>query len=336
MAKTTVVIPNWNGMAYLKNCMDSLEKQDDRDFETLVIDNASKDGSVAFLRENYPWARVEVMPENLGFAGGVNEGIRRTKTPYVLLLNNDVEVEPHFVKALTDAIDRDPKVFSVSSKMIKFRERDLLDDAGDRYTVIGWQAQRGTALPVTRKHYNRPAAVFSACAGAAIYRLSVLQEIGAFDPAHFAYLEDIDVGYRARLHGYCNVYEPKAVVRHVGSGTSGSKYNSFKVYLSARNSIWLNYKNMPNLQLLVNALPLAVGFLTKAVFFTCIGFGKDYLRGLKEGFSTFRKCDRVSFSPKLYRSCLIIEAELCLNLIKYAVYWILRAIERHQGRSKAR
>ena len=79
MAKTTVVIPNWNGMAYLKNCMDSLEKQDDRDFETLVIDNASKDGSVAFLRENYPWARVEVMPENLGFAGGVNEGIRRTK-----------------------------------------------------------------------------------------------------------------------------------------------------------------------------------------------------------------------------------------------------------------
>ncbi|MBQ4001259.1 MAG: glycosyltransferase family 2 protein, partial [Lachnospiraceae bacterium] len=260
MAKTTVVIPNWNGMAYLKNCMDSLEKQDDRDFETLVIDNASKDGSVAFLRENYPWARVEVMPENLGFAGGVNEGIRRTKTPYVLLLNNDVEVEPHFVKALTDAIDRDPKVFSVSSKMIKFRERHLLDDAGDRYTVIGWQAQRGTALPVTRKHYNRPAAVFSACAGAAIYRLSVLQEIGAFDPAHFAYLEDIDLGWRARIYGYKNMYEPSAVVYHVGSASSGAvTYSDFKVRISARNSQYIVYKNMPAFQRFLCAFPMWIG-----------------------------------------------------------------------------
>ncbi len=335
MAKTTVVIPNWNGMAYLKNCMDSLEKQDDRDFEILVIDNASKDGSVAFLRENYPWARVEVMPENLGFAGGVNEGIRRTKTPYVLLLNNDVEVEPHFVKALTDAIDRDPKVFSVSSKMIKFRERHLLDDAGDRYTVIGWQAQRGTALPVTRKHYNRPAAVFSACAGAAIYRLSVLQEIGAFDPAHFAYLEDIDLGWRARIYGYKNMYEPSAVVYHVGSASSGAvTYSDFKVRISARNSQYIVYKNMPAFQRFLCAFPMWIGRKVKKRYFERLGFGEAYEEGLKEAEGDREKLKKVPYKAAHFWNYVKIQARMTSDTFIYAIEYAQRKIARIRAKRK--
>ena len=157
MKKTTVVIPNWNGMKFLKICMDSLMRQDDMNFDILVIDNASEDESVPFLRENYPLARVEVMEKNLGFSGGVNAGIDMSETEYVLLLNNDVEVDPHFVKALEDAMDRNPKAFSVSSKMIRYKERALLDDAGDLYTVFGWQAQRGTGQPVDKPKYNKPA-----------------------------------------------------------------------------------------------------------------------------------------------------------------------------------
>ena len=331
---TTIIIPNYNGAHFMAPCLAALDKQTVAPDEIIVVDNGSTDGSLELLKSRYPSVRIIANDENLGFAAAVNIGIKASTSEFVLLLNNDTEAEPGMIEYLERAMRRHPNAFSVASKMIQLYHPEFLDSTGDLYTVTGWGVNRGNDRQSNL--YNHTAHIFSACAGAALYRRQVFEQIGYFDEKHFAYLEDIDVGYRARLHGYCNVYEPKAVVRHFGSGTSGSKYNSFKVYLSARNSIWLNYKNMPNLQLLVNALPLAVGFLTKAVFFTCIGFGKDYLRGLKEGFSTFRKCQRVSFSPKLYRSCLVIEAELCLNLIKYAVYWILRAIERHQGRSKAR
>lgn len=331
---TTIIIPNYNGAHFMEPCMKALEKQTVQPDEIIVVDNGSTDGSLELLQNSYPAVRIIANEENLGFAAAVNIGIKASTTPFVLLLNNDTEAEPGMIEHLERAMRRHPRAFSVASKMIQLYHPEYLDSTGDLYTVTGWGVNRGNDRPSNL--YNRPAYVFSACAGAALYRREVFEEIGYFDEKHFAYLEDIDVGYRARLNGYSNIYEPKAVVRHVGSGTSGSKYNSFKVYLSARNSIWLNYKNMPNIQLIINALPLALGLLTKAIFFLCIGFGKDYVRGLREGFKTFRECVRVQFTPRRYLSCLAIEVQLCLNLVQYAIYWILRAIERHQGRSKAR
>ena len=141
--------------------------------------------------------------------------------------------------------------------------------------------------------YQKSCRVFSACAGAAIYRRAVFHEIGLFDELHFAYLEDIDVGWRAKLYGYDNVYCPDAVVYHVGSGTSGSRYNSFKVRLAARNCIYLNYKNMPGWQLLLNAPFLLAGIFVKYLFFVKNGFGGDYVSGLKEGIRTRKQCRRV-------------------------------------------
>lgn len=158
------------------------------------------------------------------------------------LINNDTKVAPHYVEALERAMDRSEKIFSVSSKMIQMYHPDLMDDAGDMYSVLGWAFQRGVGRP--EGLYKKSCRVFTACAGAAIYRREVFETIGYFDEMHFAYLEDIDVGYRAKLYGYDNVFCPEAVVYHVGSGTSGSKYNSFKVKLAARNNVYLNYKNM--------------------------------------------------------------------------------------------
>lgn len=328
MKKTTVVIPNWNGMKYLKTCMDSLRAQDTDDFSVLVIDNASEDGSADFLRTNYPEVRVEVMPENLGFSGGVNEGILRAETPYVLLLNNDVECDPHFVSALTEAIEQDPKAFSVSSRMIRFRERDLIDDAGDLYTVLGWQAQRGTGQSVRNKKYLRPARVFSACAGAAIYRRAVFSEIGLFDLMHFAYLEDIDVGYRAKIYGYRNLYTPDAIVYHIGSGASGAVlYSDFKVRLSARNSLYLIYKNMPPLQRLINAFPLWCGRKMKAKFFEKRGFLDAYRAGLQEGRENRDKLKTVPFSFRHLGSYFVIEWELVVNTFIY----VFEYLKRHKG-----
>ena len=131
--------------------------------------------------------------------------------------------------------------------------------------------------------YTEPSKIFAACGGAAVYRRDVFAKIGYFDENHFAYLEDIDIGYRARIFGYQNGYCPDAIVYHAGSGASGSRYNAFKVDLSSRNSIYLIYKNMPLLQLILNMPFLLLGFLVKTLFFIKKRFGLLYLRGLWKG-----------------------------------------------------
>ena len=135
----------------------------------------------------------------------------------------------------------------------------------------------------TGSNYTEDDTVFTACAGAAIYRRSVFDEIGFFDESHFAYLEDIDVGYRAMIYGYKNRFCASALVYHVGSGTSGSKYNTFKVKLSARNSVWLNYKNMPLLQLILNFIPLLFGISGEIFIFLQNRIWNRLQNGIKEG-----------------------------------------------------
>ena len=132
--------------------------------------------------------------------------------------------------------------------MIRYSERDKIDDAGDEYTILGWAYKRGDGATVNK--YNKSERVFSSCAGAAIYRRKLFEEIGYFDEAFFAYMEDVDISYRANIHGYKNIYCRDALVYHIGSATSGSKYNNFKVRLAARNNIYVILKNMPFFQLL--------------------------------------------------------------------------------------
>lgn len=313
--KVTIVIPNYNGKRFLDECLSSLERQTVQNFETLVIDNASQDDSVSYIREHYPWVKIAVMKRNLGFSGGVNAGIAMCTTPYVLLLNNDTRSFPRMVEELTKTMDSSDRIFSASCKMIQYHDHGKMDDAGDLYTCLGWAFQRGVGLPVGA--YEKETDVFSACAGAAMYRRELFERIGTFDELHFAYLEDLDLGYRARIQGYRNVYCPKARVYHVGSGTSGSKYNSFKVKLSARNSVYVNYKNMPLPQLILNAPALAAGYLIKWRFFQRIGFGKDYTDGLKEGVRTRKKCKKVFFRGSDIRNYWQIQKELWKNTLVY-------------------
>lgn len=320
--KVTVIIPNYNGLAFMEPCFAALSRQTYRHYEVLVVDNGSTDGSVEWLKEH----RIPTvfLKENTGFSGAVNTGIRASRTPYVILLNNDTEPEPDYVGQLVRAIERSPRIFSVSSKMIQLHHRELMDDAGDMYTVLGWAYQRGVGQPSSG--YNRPCHVFSACAGAAIYRRSVFEEIGDFDLMHFAYLEDIDVGYRAKIAGYENMYCPSAVVYHVGSGTSGSKYNSFKVRLAARNNVYLNYKNMPLLQLLVNLIPITVGTAVKYRFFKNMGFGKEYAEGVREGLKTMRRCKKVPYRPENLKHYLAIQWELMAGTVIYCYEFAKRKL----------
>lgn len=309
----TIIIPNYNGLKFMEPCFAALSRQEYRDYEILVVDNGSADGSARWLKEHQ--IPTIFLSENTGFSGAVNVGIRAAKTPYVILLNNDTEPEPGYVGELVRAISRSEKIFSVSSRMVQLYNRERMDDAGDMYSVLGWAYQRGVGRPVER--YGKPRRVFSACAGAAIYRRAVFEEIGYFDEMHFAYLEDIDVGYRARIAGYDNIYCPSAVVYHVGSGTSGSKYNAFKVRLAARNNVYLNYKNMPGWQLALNALPILAGMAVKYQFFKRLGFGAEYKDGVREGWKNRKKCRRFAAERGSAGVFLQIEGELIAGTFIY-------------------
>ena len=319
MEKVTVVIPNYNGMKFLPGCLEALLPENQKaavEYEVLVIDNGSTDGSVEYLRD-CSWVRTIYLDENTGFCHAVNLGIQKSRTPYVILLNNDTKAREGFVQALYDAIYRRKMCFSVSAQMLMWDNENLIDDAGDLYCCLGWNRSRGKGKPADK--YDRPCRIFSACGGAAIYRKSVFNIIGYFDELHFAYLEDLDIGYRAKLYGYHNRYEPKAKVVHYGSASTGSRYNERKTELAAANSIYVVIKNMPLWQIIFNFLPLLAGFTAKYVFFCEKKMGKKYVNGLAAGwrraFSKEGKAQRVRLGGDGFMDVLKIQWELWCNMI---------------------
>ncbi len=340
MSEITVVIPNYNGIKYLEECLNSLVMQtvDAPEFEVLVVDNGSKDGSRELLLDKFaceeaslekadskkadakkaPRIRSILLDENTGFCHAVNVGIEAAKSPYVILLNNDTKVKTGFIKKLYGAIRTDDRIFSVSSKMLMWDKPELLDDAGDYYNALGWAFARGKGKRAEK--YNRRVRVFSACGGASIYRKSVFEEIGLFDEAHFAYLEDLDIGYRARIAGYQNIYEPDAEVLHYGSASTGSRYNEWKTERAAANSIYVISKNMPLLQILLNLPLLFVGFFIKFLFFCKKRMGKSYLKGIRTGFTQSISKDgrskKVRFRIGNFKNYFVIQLELWINIVR--------------------
>jgi hypothetical protein len=322
MAKSTVVIPNYNGIKYIETCLDSIYGGTVRDVEIIVVDNASTDGSMEIVRDKFPKVNLVVNDENKGFSYAVNQGIKLSRTPYVILLNNDTRVDFSFIHELEKIMDNDKagKIFSASAKLVSLYDKDKVDDAGDYYCALGWAFARGKGK--NPKIYNKNCDIFAACAGAAIYRRELFTDdkVGLFDEEHFAYFEDIDIGYRALLHGYKNKFASAAVVYHAGSATSGSRYNSFKTKLASRNSVYIIYKNMPILQIIINLPFLIVGFLIKTLFFIKKGMGTEYVTGLWNGIklssSKAGKAHKQKFSVENIGKYIKIQLFLWINIIR--------------------
>lgn len=310
--RVSIIIPNYNGEKFMKDCLESLKKQTYDDFDVILVDNASSDNSIAVAEEIYPDIKVIRLDNNYGFSRAVNEGIKATHAKYVILLNNDTESDPYFVEKLVEGIEKSPGIFSCASKMIQFNNRELIDSAGDYYTIIGCTFTRGYNKKT--QIFNKDVLIFSSCAGAAIYRRKVFEKIGYFDELHFAYLEDVDVAYRAKINGYVNKYIADAVVYHVGSGSSGSRHNEFKVRLAARNNVYLNYKNMPIVQLVINYPFILAGKIMKLVFMWRKGLAKVYVKGIVEGYKTLGRCKKVRYKKENITNYLRIEFELLANL----------------------
>lgn len=322
MIKTTVVIPNYNGIKYIQACLESLYGGTTKEFSVIVVDNASTDGSMELVRDRFPQVRLIVNEQNTGFSHAVNQGIRESRTPYVILLNNDTQADLSFVHELEKVMDGDvdKKIFSASAKLVSLYDKDRTDDAGDYYCALGWAYARGKGKNPNK--YTKDCDVFAACAGAAIYRRELLEEnqVGLFDEEHFAYFEDIDIGYRAKIYGYRNRFAANSIVYHAGSATSGSRYNAFKTALASRNSIYVIYKNMPVLQIMLNLPFLIVGFLIKTLFFVRKGMGKDYvsglLRGVRLSMGPAGKRHRQKFDKGRFWNYVSIQMELWRNLVR--------------------
>jgi GT2 family glycosyltransferase len=237
----SIIIPNWNGARHLPTCLDSLRRQSYSNFEVMVVDNGSTDGSLELLERDYPKVKVVALPENRGFAGGVNAGIRETRGEIVAVFNNDAEADPRWLEELAKALARHPEAGMATPKVLLFDQRDVINSAGDFYGVDGVPGNRGV-WQRDEGQFDREEYVFGAAGVAAAYRRAMLDEIGFFDEGLISYCEDVDLAWRAQLAGWKCVYVPRAVVYHKLSATGGGKIAS---YYCGRNFIYVMAKNYP-------------------------------------------------------------------------------------------
>lgn len=321
--KATIVIPNINGQGWLRDSIESIYAQTEQDFRLIVVDNGSTDESLAQARSYCGRPNFTLIENgcNTGFSHAVNQGIALADSEFVVLFNNDAFAEPDWLAALLRTARSDPRIFAVQSLMLRHFERDLADDVGDYVTWMGFACKEGDGRLASR--YQKQRRIFSACGGAALYRKSILDEIGGFDENFFAYFEDVDLSWRANNAGYKNVLCPEARCYHIcGASTGAVRYNAFKSLQSGRNSLLLPLKNQPLLMLAANAVPLALGYLLKYYKFHKQGFGDAWDQGMREAIALLRegKLGKRPFRWKDLPNYLLMELWMIWNMVPYLWY----------------
>jgi GT2 family glycosyltransferase len=265
--KVSVVIVNWNGRRYLHDCLASLQAQTFTGFEVILVDNGSTDGSVEWLMSRFPQVHLIRNETNVGFAAANNQAIRVSQAEFIATLNNDTRVEPDWLAELIAAAEGDSMVSMCASKMLFADRTEVINSTGIALDAVGIAWDRRGGEPDDRSE-TEPIEVFGPCAGAALYRRAMLDQIGLFDESFFAYLEDVDLAWRARLAGWRCLYVPTACVYHVHSAT-GVEGSTFKNRLLGRNKIWTIAKNYPAARLVLY-LPLILVYDLAAVLFTLV------------------------------------------------------------------
>lgn len=238
----TAIVLNWNRKEMMGRCLDSLLKQTYVNLKMMVVDNASQDGSAEFVREYYPEAELICNDKNLGFTGGNNVGIRNTRTPLIALINNDTTLHPRCIEEMVGSIGKEEKVGCVATKIVLESTPDKIDAAGILVCEDGLAIGRGRMESAAL--YDDETEVFFASDCVCLYRKEMLDDIGLYDEDFFAYAEETDLGWRARLRGWKTIYNPRALVTHRHSASTGD-YQPYKVFLVERNRWWVAFKNLP-------------------------------------------------------------------------------------------
>jgi len=259
-----VIIPNWNGRDHLPECLAALDRQTLPGAEVVVVDNDSTDDGVAWIEECHPHVVVRRLRANCGFAAAVNEGIRATDREYVALLNNDAMPEPRWLEELVGALERRPGYDFAASLMIFYANPGRVNAAGDTYDLLRLVGRnRGFGQPVAA--YQRPARTLGACAGAALYRRSLFDEVGLFDEDFFLMSEDTDFNLRCLVAGKRCLYVPSARVRHKFRASIGTVPEWRTTRLAARNEALVAAKDLPTELLPVAALVWPWRFLRETM-----------------------------------------------------------------------
>lgn len=281
MTTVSLIIPNWNGRAHLEVCLRSVAAQSRRPERTIVVDNGSSDGSQAFLAELFPWVELLALPENRGFAVAVNRGIDASDTTLIALLNNDTELDPLWLSELIRELEADPQAGMAACKMLRFEQRTIIDGAGDAWTRGGSPLTLGSG-EADGDRFNERRYVPGACAGAALYRRSLFEAIGAFDEDFVSYYEDVDLSLRAQLAGYRCVYVPTAVCYHKRGATS-ALLKDYPVRMQECNLTAVHLKNLPGGVLLKMAPAFVAGRIRRILRECRAGVAAASLRGVMCG-----------------------------------------------------
>jgi GT2 family glycosyltransferase len=294
----SVLIVNWNGKHHLGECLGSFHTQGFRNFEVLMIDNASQDGSVDYVREQYPEVKIKRLSENRGFAGGNNEGIRISSGKYVAFVNNDTKVEPTWLENLLEEAEKSPRSIGMwACKILLYDNPCIIDNVGLLIYPDGLGRGKGRLEMDQGQYDQKGEALFpSGCAG--LYRREMLDEIGLFDEKFFAYADDVDLGLRARLAGWGCGYVPTAKAYHKYSSSS-SAYSPLKAFLVERNRIWVMLKYFPLELILVSP------------YFTC----KRLLVHLYGALTGKGASGRFTEQQSVWQACTILLKAWCSALL---------------------
>lgn len=277
----SVIIPNWNGLVHLKDCFDAIGRQTLPPLETIMVDNGSTDGSLGFVRENYPHVKILELSSNYGFAYAINRGIETARGEFIALLNNDTDLNDNWLKNLVSALENDHDVGSVASKMLNFYDRTLIDSAGDGITPYAAPYNRGHGEKDGGKYGGREF-VFGACAGAALYRATVFPIVGMFDEDFVSFYEDVDFSFRSQLAGFKCLYVPEAICYHK-RGATGGKASPYPVTMTERNLMAFYAKCFPA-RLLLKKFPFILAGTVRRIYRAAVaGMGVAAMQGFFQG-----------------------------------------------------
>ncbi len=285
----SVIIPNHDGEAFIRNAVSSVLTQTYQNVEVILIDNGSSDKSVSIIRSHFPEVKVVEFPQNHGFGFAVNAGIKIANGDFIALLNSDAKAEPQWIESLVQAVNEDSRVGFAASKVLCYHDPALVQSAGDGITSVGRTYNVGN-YNADSEDLQRKRWVFGATGAACLFKRSVLDDVGEFDEDFFLYLEDVDYSFRAQIRGYKCVYEPQAVVHHIGSATT-DRTVGLRTYYTTRNYFPLLVKNFPKSH--IKSHLIGIGFFVFKMALVHILKGRAplaFFRGLLDGIRLAKAC----------------------------------------------
>lgn len=313
--QVTVVIVNYNSEGLLEKCLTCLGKQSLKPHNILVVDNGSSDDSIRKALKTKVDFELIRSPVNIGFAAANNLALDKVKTEYVATLNPDAFPAPGWLHALISHANQNNPVSSFASCQLMFEKQSFLDGTGDLLHFSGVMRRRGYGKSIDFLQCAE-LEVFSACAGAAMYRTDVVTELGGFDEDFFCYAEDIDLGFRLRLKGHDCHFVREAQVLHIGSATTG-KDSDFSIYHGQRNMVWVFVKNMPPILLVIFALPHLLMNLLMLFYFWRKGRFRVVFRA---------KCDALAGMKRMMVKRRLIQRERCVGAKRILAALSLRVL----------